>query len=56
VKSKAFDFLDIVHHIQCNLKTSWNSKYQNQLRIMIESLKVDYMIVDEVQDLQPKTI
>ena len=43
----AFDLMDLVHHINTSGKT--NQRYYNDMRI-------NYLMIDEVQDLTPKTI
>ena len=45
-KTHGFDFMDLVNHLQKHLR--WNNR-QN-------SMAIDYLMVDEVQDLTPKTL
>lgn len=50
VSSRAFDFLDVVNHV---LHHGGESYYSSSFDY---SSKFDYLIIDEVQDLYPKTI
>ena len=43
----AFDLMDLVHHVNSSGKT--NQRYYSDLRI-------NYLMIDEVQDLTPKTL
>ena len=43
---RAFDFLDVVNHVLYEMGSNGGS----------QSKKIDYLIIDEVQDLYPKTV
>ena len=54
---RAFDFLDVVNHVlvQNFLNPRWYGGYNSGNRYGIPDY-FDYLIIDEVQDLYPKTI
>ena len=45
-EQRAYDFMDVVNHIQ---KRLWYGE-------AMKRMKMDYLMVDEVQDLTPKTL
>ena len=45
---RAFDFLDVVNHIMFEMVTF-------DRKSLMKCQKMDYLIIDEVQDLYPKT-
>lgn len=56
---RAFDFLDVVNHVLFQYS---KERYQNRYgyyfnyNVYKSSREIDYLIIDEVQDLYPKTI
>ena len=48
---RAFDFLDVVSHVLSQMEDSFSYNYG-----YFNEMKSDFLIIDEVQDLYPKTI
>ena len=48
---RAFDFLDVVSHVLSQMEDSFSYNYG-----YFDEMKSDFLIIDEVQDLYPKTI
>ena len=47
-EENAFDLMDLVHHISTSNKFRHKNYYTD--------FRIDYLMIDEVQDLTPKTL
>ena len=56
LNSRAFDFLDVVNHVMIHTSHSYSNTYSDNYQLSSKFNAFDFLIIDEVQDLYPKTI